>query len=128
MYAEGTTCTIEKDVSCLIHFYFSKLKNLFGLSNCLTPTTPVLGKKNEMSILEDFHPDWTILFRSDPPDCVLNTIPNCQLIEMIRLWYLYKNKIMENLGCSDFHLQDPIWWNKKVRLKSKKFIIPYLAN
>ena len=30
---------------CLIHFYFSKLKNLFGLSNCLTPTTPVFGKK-----------------------------------------------------------------------------------
>ena len=27
---------------------------------------------------------------------------------------------MENLGWSDFHLQDPIWWNKKVRLKSKK--------
>ena len=59
---------------CLIHFYFSKLKNLFGLSNCLTPTTPVFGKKIEMSILEDFHPDLTILFRSDPPDCVLNTI------------------------------------------------------
>ena len=64
-----------------------------------------------MSILEDFHPDWTILFRSDPPDCVLNTIPSCQLIETIQLWYLYKNKIMENLGWSDFHLQDPIWWN-----------------
>ena len=48
-----------------------------------------------MSILEDFHPDWTILFRSDPPDCVLNTIPNCQLIDTIKLWYLYKNKIME---------------------------------
>ena len=29
---------------CLIHFYFSKLKNLFGLSSCLTPTTPVLEK------------------------------------------------------------------------------------
>ena len=58
---------------CLIHFYFSKLKNLFGLSNCLTPKTGVVGvkqlldpnyfsfwKKIEMSILEDFHPDWTI--------------------------------------------------------------------
>ena len=29
----------------LIHFYFSKLKNLFGLSNCLIPTTPVFGEK-----------------------------------------------------------------------------------
>ena len=58
---------------------------------------------------------------SDAPDCVLNTLSNCQLIESIRLWYLYKNKIMDNLGWSDFHLQDPIWWNKNVRLKSKKF-------
>ena len=32
---------------------------------------------------------------------------------------------MENLGWSDYHLQDPIWWNKKVRLKSKKFFFFY---
>ena len=47
--------------------------------------------------------------------------PNCQLFETIKLWYLYKNKIKGNLGWSNFHLQDPIWWNKDVRLKSKKF-------
>ena len=67
------------------------------LSNCLTPTTPVFGEKNEMSILEDFHPDWTILFRSNPPECVLNTIPNYQLIETIKLWYLHsKLQIFKN--------------------------------
>ena len=75
-----------------------------------------------MSILENFYQDWTVLFRSDAPDSVLNTLSNCQLIESIKLWYSYKNKIiLKNLGWSDFHLQDPIWWNKNVRLKTKKF-------
>ena len=27
----------------------------------------------------------------------------------------------ENLGYSDYHLQSSIWWNRKVRLKTKKF-------
>ena len=30
------------------------------------------------------------------------------------------SKMKGNLGWSNFHLQDPIWWNKGVRLKSKK--------
>ena len=100
--------------------FFQAQKSIW-VKQLLDPNYSSFWKTIEMSILEDFHPDWTILFRSDPPDCVLNTIPNCQLIDTIKLWYLYKNKIMENLGWSDFHLQDPIWWNKKVRLKSKKF-------
>ena len=55
-----------------------------------------------MSILEVFHPDWTILFRSDPPDCVLNTIPNCQIIETIKLWYLYKKQNYGEFGLVRF--------------------------
>lgn len=34
---------------------------------------------------------------------------------------MYREKIKENLGYKDYHLQDLIWWNRKVRLKSKKF-------
>ena len=75
----------------------------------------------EMSVMENFHPDWTILFRTVAPDCVLNTLSNCQLIETIKLWYFYMSKMKGNLGWYNFHLQDPIWWNKGVRLKSKKF-------
>ena len=70
-----------------------------------------------MSVLENFHPDWTILFRTDAPNCILNTLS----IETIKLWYLHKSKVKGNLGWSNFHLQDPIWWNKDVRLKSKRF-------
>ena len=42
-----------------------------------------LWKVLEMSILENFHQDWTVLFRSDAPDSVLNTLSSCQLITSI---------------------------------------------
>ncbi len=100
---------------------FSQAQKSIWVKQLLDPNYSSFWKTLEMSVLNNFHPDWTTLFRSDPPDCVLNSLSNCQLIETIRLWYLYRNKVIENLGWSDFHLQDPIWWNKKVRLKSKKF-------
>ena len=50
----------------------------------------------EMSVLDNFHPDWTILFRTDAPKCILNTLSNRQLIETIKLWYLYKSKVQGN--------------------------------
>ena len=68
--------------------FFQAQKSIW-VKQLLDPNYSSFWKKIEMSILEDFHPDWTILFRSDPPDCVLNTIPICQLIDTIKLWYLY---------------------------------------
>ena len=100
---------------------FSCSRKLKNSKQLLDPNYSSFWKTLEMSVLESFHPDWEIMFMSDALDCVLNTLSNCQLIESIKLWYLYKNKIMDNLGWSDIHLQDPIWWNKNVRLKSKKF-------
>jgi len=100
---------------------FSQAQKFIWVKHLLDPDYSCFWKRLEISVLEKFHPDWTILFRSDAPNCVLNTLSNCQLVEAIKLWYLYKNKIKENLDWTDFHLQDPIWWNKNVRLKSKKF-------
>ena len=100
---------------------FSQAQKFIWVKQLLDPNYSSFWKTLEMSVLESFHPDWKILFMSDAPDCVLNTLSNCQLIESIKLWYLYKNKIMDNLGWSDFHLQNSIWWNKNVCLKSKKF-------
>ena len=100
---------------------FSYAQKSIWVKHILDPAYSSFWKILEMSVLDNFHPDWTILFRTDAPNCILNTLSNCQLIETIKLWYLYKNKIKGNLGWSNFHLQDPIWWNKDVRLKSKKF-------
>ena len=55
------------------------------------------------------------------PDCVLNMLKNTQLAESLRVWYRYRDLIKENLGYGDYHLQDLIWWNRKVRLKTKKY-------
>ena len=46
---------------------------------------------------------------------------NCQLVETIRVWYLYRNKIKTNLGYDTYFLQDPIWYNQNVRLKTKRY-------
>ena len=100
---------------------FSHTQKSICVKQLLDPGYYSFWKILEMSILENFHPDWTILFRTVAPDCVLNTLSNCQLIETINLWYFYMSKIKGNLGWSNFHLQDPIWWNKGVRLKSKNF-------
>ena len=93
----------------------------YGYQTWSEPAYSSFWKILKMSVLENFHPDWTILFKTDAPNCILNTLSNCQLFETIKLWYLYKNKIKGNLDWSNFHLQDPISWNKDVRWKSKKF-------
>ena len=100
---------------------FSYAQKSIWVKQILDPAYSSFWKNSKMSVVENFHPDWTILFRTDAPDCILNTLCNCQLIETIKLWYLYKSKVKENLGWSNFHLQDPIWWIKMFEKKSKKF-------
>ena len=93
---------------------FSHAQKSIWVKQLLDPGYYSFWKILEMSVMENFHPDWTILFRTVAPDCVLNTLSNCQLIETIKLWYFYMSKMKGNLGWSNFHLQDPIWWNKGV--------------
>ena len=42
-------------------------------------------------------------------------------LESLRVWYGYRDQIKENLGYENYHLQDLIWWNCKVRFKTKKY-------
>ena len=85
---------------------FSYAQKSIWVKHLLDPAYSSFWKILEMSVLENFHPDWTLLFRTDAPNCTLNTLSNCQLFETIKLWCLYKNKIKGNLGWSNFHLQD----------------------
>ena len=100
---------------------FSQAQKLVWVKHLLDPNYSSFWKSLEISVLSDFNPDYTVLLRSDAPDSVLNTLSNCQLVETIILWYLYRSKIKDNLQLSDFHLQDVIWWNRNIRLKTKKF-------
>ena len=51
----------------------------------------------ETSVLENFHPVWTSFFRTVAPDCVLNTLSICQLVEFIKLWIYTRVKFMVGL-------------------------------
>ena len=44
-----------------------------------------------------------------------------QLAESLRVWCVFRDKMKKNLGFENYHLQDSIWWNKNIRLKTKKF-------
>ena len=55
--------------------------------------------------------------------CSSFVIRNTQLAESLRVWYVFRDKVKDNLGdkLKNYYLQDSIWWNRKVRLKTKKF-------
>ena len=53
--------------------------------------------------------------------CVLALLSNTQFAESLRVWYLYRDKMKDNLGYGNYHLQDFVWWNRNIRLKTKKF-------
>jgi len=100
---------------------FSQAQKLAWVKLLLDPTYVSFWKSLELSTLVNFNPDHLVLWKTEAPNSILNSLSNCQLSESIRLWYLYRDKVRENLGWSDFHFQDFIWWNKNIRLKSKTF-------
>ena len=67
----------------------------------------------ELKVLNAFHNDNLILWKTDAPNCVLAFLKNTQLAESLMVWYLYRDEVKNNLGYKDYHLQDFIWWNLK---------------
>ena len=78
-------------------------------------------KVNELKMLSLFNEDQLVLFKAHAPDCVLNKLKNSQLIETIKIRHIYRQEIIKELGVSQYHLQEYIWWNKNVRLKHKSY-------
>ena len=100
---------------------FSQAQKLVWVKHLLDPNYTSFWKLLETTALSDLCRDTSVLWKSYAPDCVLASLENTQLAEALRVWYLYRNKVKENFGYSDYCLQDFIWWNRKVRLKSKSF-------
>ena len=59
---------------CLICTCSLMPKKFIWVKQLLDPGYYSFWKILEMSVLENFHSDWTILFRTVAPDCVLNTL------------------------------------------------------
>ena len=87
----------------------------------LDPQYTSFWKNMELEFLRNFHQDNTVLFKANPPKCVLNKILNFQLKESLITWYNYREKTLIDLNLSKFHLQDFLWWNKDVSLKHRPF-------
>ena len=76
----------------------------------------------ESEVLHAFHNDNFVLWKTSAPNCVLALLKNTQLAESLRIWYLYRDTVKDNLGYGNYHLQDLVWWNGNIRLKTKKFL------
>jgi len=100
---------------------FSQAQKLVWAKNMLDPNYSNFWKHLENSTLSQFCNDPSLLWKSNAPDSVLNSLNNTQLAETLRVWYTYRDKIKENLGFENYHLQDVIWWNRNIRLKTKRF-------
>ena len=78
-------------------------------------------KHIEQIMLLNFYEQSSVLWKANAPGCVLNKLKNSQLVETLKVWYIYREGILKDLGLSNFHIQDSIWWNKNVSLKHKPF-------
>ena len=100
---------------------FSQAQKMLWVKHLLDPSYDNFWKHLELKVLNAFHNDNLVLWKTDAPNCVLALLKNTQLAESLRVWYLYRDEVKNNLGYKDYHLQDFIWWNRNIRLKSKKF-------
>ena len=100
---------------------FSQAQKMVWAKHLLDPDYKSFWKHLELKILNTFSNDSLILWKADAPNCVLSSLKNTQLAESLRVWYVYRDKMKKNLGLENYHLQDSIWWNKNIRLKTKKF-------
>ena len=98
---------------------FQKLKNWSRLKKLLDTDYNGFWKILELDVLGKFNNDTSVLWKADTPDCVLNMLKNTQLAESLHIWYRYRDQIKEHLGYENYHLQDLIRWNCKVRLRLK---------
>ena len=55
------------------------------------------------------------------PQCVLNKLRNCQMIETLKVWYEYRYLALKEINLSNFHMQDSIWYNKYVSLRHRPY-------
>ena len=100
---------------------FAQAQKMVWVKHLLDPNYDNFWKHLESEVLHTFNNDSSILWKTNAPNCVLALLCNTQLAESLRVWYLYRDKMKDNLGYGNYHLQDFVWWNRNIRLKTKKF-------
>ena len=70
---------------------FSQAHKLMWTKHLLDPNYSGFGNIWENTVLTKFDDnDSQLLWKISAPECVSNSLKNCQLAETIRVWYLYR--------------------------------------
>ena len=89
---------------------FAYAQRMVWVKHLLDPQFISFWKNIEEEFLISFYVDKTVLFKAK---CVFNKIQNCQL--------RYKEIFLIDFRLNNFHLQDFLWWNKKVSFKHRPY-------
>ena len=93
---------------------YALAQKMVWVKHLLDPEYNSSWKSLEIFFLTQFHPDQSVLWKADAPDCLLNKLSNCQLKETFVTWYFYRKQCLADLDLRNYHLQDSIWWNKGI--------------
>ena len=84
-----------------------------------------MWKRIELTFLKKFHENVNILWSSHAPESVLGKINNMQLADSLRTWYIYREGACKDIfgkTFSEIGICQSLWFNKKIRSKSKKYL------
>ena len=105
-------------------YVFSLAQKLTWVKLLLDENYDSVWKSIEMSFLDKFSAIRDILWKSYAPETVLNQLRCTQLVDSIRTWYLFRDKVcMKEFGYDYLYLGSLqcIWFNRNIRSKSKQY-------
>ena len=91
---------------------FAQAQKMSWVARLLDDNYESAWKVIELKTLSNFCEDHLALFRANA-----QMVKNCQVIESIKTWYLYRQSMVNEFGYSQYRIQEFIWWNRNVRLK-----------
>ena len=103
---------------------FATAQKMIWVRNLLDDNFEAPWKCIELSFLEKFNRDVSLLWKCNAPESVLNSVGNMQLAESLRSWYLYREQATEEFygfKFSDLSACQSLWFNKSIRSKSKSY-------
>ena len=103
---------------------FATAQKMTWVKNLLDDNFDAPWKCLELSFLEKFNQDVSLLWKCNAPEGVLNSLGNIQLAESLRSWYLYREEATKEFygyKFSELSACQSLWYNRLIRSKSKSY-------
>ena len=103
---------------------FATAQKMTWVKNLLDDNFEAPWKSLELSFLEKFNQDVSLLWKCNAPESVLNSLGNIQLAESLRSWYLFREdatKEFYGYKFSELSACQSLWYNRLIRSKSKSY-------